>query len=796
MKSILFCMLLVSLKSFAEDGNKAILKGKITEAKTGTPIGGAYIYLPDFKSGTVSNLDGEYKLENLPNSKVLVQVSQVGYKSINVPVELDSVTIVDFVLEESVAELHEVVITGLSQATELRRAPAPISTISNQQLSQVSSTNIIDAIARQPGLSQITTGSGISKPVIRGLGYNRVLVVNDGIRQEGQQWGDEHGIEIDENAVNRVEILKGPASLSYGSDAMAGVIHFLPSNPVPEGNVKGNVMMQHQSNNGLWAGSVNMSGNEKGFIWDVRYSAKEAHAYRNRYDGYVFNSGYKENTVTGTVGLNKSWGFSHVSFSQYAFTPGIVEGNRDGNSGLFTKSIALNDSTLGDLVVHHAELKSYALANPFQKVNHSKIVLNNNFVMGQSSFKTIIGWQQNIRREYSDPFVPDQYGLYLNSNTVNYDFRYSLPEVNGFTASFGLNGMYQNSLNKGTEFLIPDYRLFDIGFYSILKKSWKKLELNGGLRYDHRGQHGLDLKENTVQLFKSFDANYSGITGSIGISYLINETLYSKLNLSRGFRAPNIAEISAHGVHEGTINYIIGSNELRPEQSLQLDYSLGYNSEHITAEANLFYNSINHYIFLQKVLNTSGQDSITKGFSTFKYTSGDAVLYGGEFSIDIHPHPLDWLHFENSFSIVHSMQPHQPDSIKYLPFTPPAKFSSELKANFKKLKPSVQNAFFKIGIDRYFSQNHFYSAYQTETATPGYTLIHAALGFDFTGNHSHPIFSLYCMANNIADIDYQSHLSRLKYADTNHITGRTGVYNMGRNFTFKLMIPINIRSGN
>ena len=178
-------------------------------------------------------------IENLPQSKVLVQVSLIGYKLVIEKIDLAITAAMDFALEESVAELNEIVVTGLSQAAEKNRTPTPISTIPRLQLLQSSSTNIIDAIATQPGISQVTTGSGISKPVIRGLGYNRVVVVNDGIRQEGQQWGDEHGIEIDEFSVNRVEILKGPASLAYGSDAMAGVINLIPPPPLSMGNIKG-----------------------------------------------------------------------------------------------------------------------------------------------------------------------------------------------------------------------------------------------------------------------------------------------------------------------------------------------------------------------------------------------------------------------------------------------------------------------------------------------------------------------------------------------------------------------------
>ena len=179
--------------------------------------------------------------------------------------------------QDTCVHLHEVVVTGLTGTTHINHIPAPVSVVSAQELQTLSASNIIDAITKQPGVSQITTGSGISKPVIRGLGYNRVLVVNDGIRQEGQQWGDEHGVEVDGEGVHSVEIMKGPASLMYGSDAMAGVVVFHDAPILPLGTMKANVSGGWQSNANLWNYSVNFAGNQQGFVWDGRWSQKGQH---------------------------------------------------------------------------------------------------------------------------------------------------------------------------------------------------------------------------------------------------------------------------------------------------------------------------------------------------------------------------------------------------------------------------------------------------------------------------------------------------------------------------------------
>ena len=779
------------------------LQGKVTDKATGEGLPGVEIYFPDLKKGTTTDIDGIYTIENLPVTKALIQVSFIGYKLIAETIDLATTTTKDFMLEEAVMELNEVVVTGLSKSAEKRRTPTPITTISTAELRALNASNIIDAIASRPGIDQVTTGPGISKPVIRGLGFNRVVVVNDGIRQEGQQWGDEHGIEIDEYGVNRVEILKGPASLAFGSDAMAGVINFLPAPTLPKGKISGSVLANYQTNAGLIGGSADLAGNINDYIWDVRYSGKESHAYQNAYDGYVFNSGFKENNLSGILGVIKSWGYSNIHFSVYDMTPGIVEGERDSASGKFIKPFAIGGEE-GEAIATEDDFRSYTPQVPFQKIHHYKAVSNSSFVLGNGSLKTILGWQQNRRQEYGEILTPDEYGLYFFLNTVNYDVRYNLPELNKWNISVGANGMYQKSQNKGTEFLIPDYHLFDFGIFALARKSFEKLDVSDGLRFDTRqekadalyldafGERTDHPDGDSFLQFSDIDAQFQGFSGSIGATYQFSEQVFAKLNLSKGFRTPNIAEISANGVHEGTVNYIIGVPTLKAESSWQWDFALGVNSHYITAELDLFSNKINNYIYLEKLSRSMGGDSLTDGYATYKYTSGDAHLYGGELSIDVHPAPIDWLHFENGFSWVRAVQADQPDSTRNLPFTPSPKLTSELKANVKKIGKNLVNGFFMIGVDNYFRQDHFYSAYGTETATPGYTLLNVGLGADFVSNNR-TLFSLFINANNLTDVAYQNHLSRLKYEAVNNVTGRMGVYNMGRNVSVKLVVPIQVK---
>ncbi|HYM92784.1 MAG TPA: TonB-dependent receptor, partial [Chitinophagaceae bacterium] len=672
---------------------------------------------------------------------------------------------------------------------------------------------IIDAISIAPGVSQMTSGANISKPYIRGLGYNRVVTVNDGVRQEGQQWFDEFGIEVDEFSVNKVEILKGPASLSYGSDAMAGVINMLAAPPLPEGQIKGNLLANYQSNNGLFAESVNLAGNNKDFIWDLRYSNKMTHDYKNKYDGYVQNSAYSESNFKALLGINRKWGFSHLTISSFGLRTGIIEGARDSATGKFTQHFQGAGQTDSIDIAPESSFKKY---NYFpvihQHVRHYKAVSDNVFKLGEGRLNLRIGLQQNFRKEANDLTQGDIYNNYFFLNTINYDARYIFPEKKHFEIAAGINGMQQNSENRGTAFVIPEYSIFDIGGFAIAKKTHKKFSISGGLRYDVRRLKGKDLwvdstgkrlsgpGSGAIADFTAYTSNFSGLSGSIGATYNFTDNFYAKLNFGRGYRAPTAAESGANGIHDGTPFYEIGDHNLKAESSLQVDAALGINSEDVTTELTAFVSNINNYIFTTKLGSVSGGDSIRYDPAlalapgpAFKYVQGNAILSGGELVLDIHPQKLKWFHINNSFSFVSAIQKNQGDSTKYLPFTPPAKYHSELKFAFDKAGNIFKNTYFKVGVDCYFRQDKIYYKFGDETVTPGYTLLNAGIGSDIMAK-GHTVFSLYINCNNLTDLAYQSNMSRLKYGDTNNVTGRVGVYNMGRNFSIKLLIPVGIKN--
>jgi len=651
-------------------------------------------------------------------------------------------------------ELNELVITGLAGDSKIKETPSPVTVISQNELSSRASTNIISSISREPGLSQITTGGGISKPVIRGLGYNRVVVVNDGIRQEGQQWGDEHGIEIDGASVHSAEIIKGPASLMYGSDALAGVIIFHPEPVAPLNTVFGGFSSEYQTNNGLVDYSINAGGNHSGWLWSARFSDKYAHAYSNAADGAVPNSAFKERAASGMLGRNGDWGYSRLRFSWYHLNPGIIEGERDPLTGILE----------GDAFGYSPDL-------PFQQINHYKVVSDNTIHIGSGDLKAILGWQQNRRQEFEES--PDEPGLDFRLNTINYDLRYQLRAANGWKAAAGVGGMLQRSENLGEECLIPAYGLVDAGVFATASKSLGQWTVSGGVRADIRTLKSEALEDR----FQEFTRTFPGISASIGAVRPLGKHFTVRANLARGFRAPNLSELGSNGEHEGTLRYELGNKDLKPEYSLQGDLGVDFSSKYVSVQAAAFMSRIDNYIFAAR-----NGEYAEENLPVYAFRSGLAHLRGGEVAVDVHP--FHSLHIGSAFSCVYARE----DGGDDLPLIPAPRLFSEIKYELSHGNRLLSNAFVSLNLDWNMAQDRFYAKDGTETATPAYLLLGASAGTDIIVKGK-KYASVYLIGTNLTDEIYQNHLNRLKYADVNAVTGRMGVFEMGRNIILKLVIP-------
>ena len=287
-----------------------------------------------------------------------------------------------------------------------------------------------------------------------------------------------------------------------------------------EGDIRVNAAGEYHSNGNLRAYTVDFAGNQQGWLWDWRWSDKASDSYKNPRNGTVDNSQFREQALNGMFGLSRNWGVSRLKLSYYHFRPGIIE-------------IGEEEEEEDD--------EEAAEEHPFQRINHYKAVLDNSILLGEGQLKAIIGYQHNRRKEFE---TPDECGLDFLLQTVNYDLRYVSPEWSGWKTNLGVGGMWQESQNKGTEYLIPAYRFFDFGVFATASKSFiDRLHLSGGLRFDTRHLNSHQLEDR----FEAFSRNFSGLTGSVGAIYNLQKNLDLRLNVARGYRAPNLSELGSNG---------------------------------------------------------------------------------------------------------------------------------------------------------------------------------------------------------------------------------------------------------
>ncbi|ACU02402.1 MULTISPECIES: TonB-dependent receptor [Pedobacter] len=755
---LLFLYLFIPAAGFAAE--LAQFKGKVLDAANQAPLAGATIYITDLKAITTTNAQGEFVLKNIPaKGRFLLEARFVGYKTYAAVIDLGSQKELTISLSPSIIESAEVVITGSPFSSNNKTNSLSVVSVGKNKLAQSGGTNLVDAIARIPGVSQVSTGGAISKPVIRGLGYNRVLTMVDGAREEAQQWGDEHGIEVDQFSAARIEILKGPASLLYGSDALGGVINVIDDLVPAPGVRNGEFTSAYSTNNGLSASSLMLQGNENGFVYRGRASYKNAYGFGYK-GATVPNSGFNELNFNGMLGLNKSWGYSHLTFSRFHTNIGLVENGPDDHGNY------LNED--GE-VISADEAKERRLGLPFQNINHYRAALNSNFILGKGQLKTVFAFQQNIRKEFEESI--QEPGLNLDLKSYTYDIKYYFPNLGKWEPAFGVQGMYQDNVNHGDEFLIPDYNSNNIGAFVYLKRNFDKGAINIGARYDYKKVDGKDLNFNGEEVFGGFSNEFSNVSGSLGFAYEIAKNLVLKGNAGSGFRAPNIAELGANGRHEGTFRYEIGNSKLKQETSVQFDLGLEYNAESVTFGLNAYANRIFNYIypgnFNDETIPFDNNGSI-ETLPVYRYVQTNADLVGGEASVDFHL--VKSLHFENSFSYTRGVN-RATDTA--LPFIPAASINNEIR-----IEPNIKglaDSYIKVGLTNTFKQARFDSF---ETQTNGYTLLDAGLGTSIKTARGK--LNLWVTGQNLLNKEYYNHLSRYKIAN---------IYNPGRNVTFGISVP-------
>ena len=712
--------------------------GKILDVKN-KPIIGVSVYAPELHKGTSTDENGKYTLSNIPAGTAKLTFAYTGFatqnKTINV---LKKENILDIILEETVLHMDEVIVsTAFNKIQSQNVMKVEHSTI--KELQQKGTSTLIEGLATIPGVSQVSTGTSIGKPVIRGLSGNRVLVYSQGVRMENQQFGDEHGLGLNDAGIESVEVIKGPASLLYGSDALGGVLYLNPEKFANAGTFQTNFSQKFFSNTLGSNSTLGLKTSTENWKFLARGTYNTHSDYKIAKGDRVTNTRYNETDFKTGIGYSNSKFSSVFRYNFNKLDLGIPE------NGLAEQT------------------KSKITQFPSQAIDNNLLSLNNIFFFKKSKLDVDLGYISNDRSEFEDSNIAI---LHMKLKTFNYDAKYHLPKIGNFESIVGIQGMHQTNANSGEEYLIPDATTNDFGLFGTGVYEWNSNAIQAGLRFDNRNisttAQGVSSEEGS---FKAIDKSFDSFNASLGYKTNLNKDLSLRLNVASGFRAPNLAELTSNGVHEGTNRYEVGNSDLKTEQNLQTDLNLEYKSSHFEFFANGFYNHINNYIY------TSPTGAIIAENVVFDYIQNDATLFGGEIGLHFHPHPLDWLHYETSFETVTGKK----QNGDYLPLIPANNWNNTIRTEFK-IKNWLKDGFATLNVSSTFNQNNV-SGF--ETKSNGYTLLN--LGFGGTVKFGKTIFDLNLNANNLLDKEYTAHLSRLK---------TDGIPNIGRNIILGLNFNI------
>lgn len=631
--TIFICFLILTINGFGQ------IEGKVIDEKTKEVIPFAKVQLIDIGVNTTTNEKGVFSFDNVPSIHLNVKVSAFDYSTELLRLNFGSSEQIIITLSPQHTVFEEVIVSG----TEGKLQGENITSVdyrSRDYLFQTGATTLGEALTNIPGVQQNTIGTGISRPVIRGLSGTRVITYWEGLRIENQQWGEDHGMAISELGLKGVEVVKGPSSLMYGADAVGGVIQFYDEDYAPVNSKEIYATTKFESNTVGTTNEVGFKASGEKFKVNV-FANYISHTDFQLTDGdFLDNSrfwatnwkvalGYRNNNYVSNLRY-------HGSYSQLGI-PGHT------HDLVPDASIFISD---------RRGLRSPKL--PAQFIENHFVVWDNELFFKNADLKVQIGNTNNHLREFDhDREVPF---TNLNLNNTFYHVRYHQHLSEKTDIKIGSQGMYQanRNLDNTESFIIPDANSLDFGAYAILNHDLtKKWRFQTGVRYDYREIETLqdnmnpDLPSNIDM--NPLSRNYATLNYAAGFVRNAKRSTV-RFNASSGFRAPHLAELLADGVHHGSLRYEKGDRSLTPENALQLDASLELHFDHFEFIINPYVSFIRDFIYLQ--VTDSVVTSSVGTFPYFEFSQTDnAIMYGGEVAFHYHPHQLHRLHLESSFSV-------------------------------------------------------------------------------------------------------------------------------------------------
>jgi iron complex outermembrane recepter protein len=692
----------------------------------GNPLADARVTLIEFGRTMTTDPEGRFVFTNVPSGAYRLSISAIGFApSVRAITVRDSTVTVDVRLKPSVVELTELQVTASPSATTLLDSPQPVSALSGDQLLERQAPSLGETVQSLPGVRNLSTGTGIGKPVIRGLTSNRVLVVVDGQRLETQQWGDEHGPNVETEDAERIEVIRGPASVLYGSDALGGVVNVVQKD-LPEaigraGFVGGRITTGYSTNNQQPQGSLHLQGAQDGLGFRASLTGRTSDDIRTP-AGPLFNSGNRAVSGSGSVGYRAGWGSVSATYS-----------HRDEKLEI------------------HEDPAEAPTATPLQRIGEDRVKASATVPLGAARLEADLAFERNRRREFEEAGASDV-ALGLLSRTYTANLHYHHVAFGPWAGVLGVSGLINSFDGFGTETLIPNSTATTGGIYVFEQADYGRWNISVGARYDYRV---LDVDADQELGVTEQRRTYHSFTGNLGLLYHLTESTALVLNAGRGFRAPSSFELFANGVHEGTVAFERGDPTLKNEHSLNTDLAFRIQGRQVRAEIGAFTNFIHDFIYSRPTTEVDPES----GFQIFDVTQGNARLVGLEGAVQFHP--AAFLHFEGSADYTHGQNT---STGTPLPAIPPFRVAYTVRLEGERLGV-LERPYVSLGGESNAAQRRLdpaeatffeLSGYRTE----GYTLAHAGAGFVLPiGGRS---LQLDVQLRNAFDKRYTNFLSRYK----------------------------------
>jgi len=768
MYKIIILAILIFANTLTAEVLTGELKGKVNDADN-NPIEYVKVTLIQPGISVFSDEKGEFSIKEISYGLYNIMFSKTGYISKNELINVNEESmILDIKLVKSLIETPTIDVTSSFEAQDISQSTFSLSTINLKTLTQERSHNLSTTIENIPGVNSISTGIGIGKPVIRGLSSNSVLIVHDGVKHESQQWGDEHSPEVSLYDLDRIEILRGPASLLYGSEGIGGIINIISKPLQFSGTNKriiyGDIDLGGFSVNNEGTGNVMLGLGLKNIGFKGHFG------YRKSSDVKTPDGTYLANTLNPLI-KDTIHGGTLSNSGANEIEGGISIGYR-GNFGFIDAGFETFDR---DIQMHIQD----PLSTGNQKLNTKQFELSGNFQLSKKfHFEPILSYQIHSRKEFETTKDKEINNPNLNwkLNTFQGDLRLHNDLNKNLSGTFGIS--YTNMLNQslGIEKLIPNFNSTSFGIYGFEKYNFNKFTFSAGLRYDKKTTNieytimETDVTGNITKSISPRSIDFTALSGSFGLVFRPNDMIDIFSNIGRGWRAPSEFELYVDGLHEGTNRVergIITQNlnaTPTPESSLNLDLGVRARFNKFNAEVSIFNNIVNDFIYPSP---TNTIDSVS-GLPIFNIKQDKSIFRGIEYSLQYQPFNFILLSLNGDYVFTKNNA-----SETTLPFTPPMKNIFEIK--FQKSQIGIlYNPYLKFSIKIVNEQKN---VDPLETPTDGYTLLNMGLGSDFIFSKS--IMSVDLSIDNIANTKYVDHLSRFK----------SFALNPGRSINLKVTLP-------